>query len=63
MRHLGYVPLRRLSDVLLRRRWVFDTYPRRHWDVQRDVVTTSPRRLVAGWKAVFLLCFGIRPVL
>ena len=27
----------------------FETYLRRHWDVQRDVVTTSPRRLVAGW--------------
>ena len=28
----------------------FETYLRRHWDVQRDVVTTSPRRLVAGWE-------------
>ena len=27
----------------------FETYLRRHWDVQRDVVTTSLRRLVAGW--------------
>ena len=27
----------------------FETYLRRRWDVQRDVVTTSPRRLVAGW--------------
>ena len=26
----------------------FETYLRRHWDVQRDDVTTSPRRLVAG---------------
>ena len=98
----GYVPLRRLSDVALRRHWVFhlrlvwdvvetywwdivitsqwdvittyqqdvvktyhwdvlaafhwdvvgvsfETYLRRYWDVQRDVATTSPRRLVAGW--------------
>ena len=27
----------------------FGTHLRRHWDVQRDVVTTSPRRFVAGW--------------
>ena len=27
----------------------FETYLRRHWDVQRDVVKTLPRRLVAGW--------------
>ena len=27
----------------------FETYMRRCWDVQRDVVTTSPQRLVAGW--------------
>ena len=28
----------------------FETFLRRHWEVQRDVVTTSPRRLVAGWE-------------
>ena len=27
----------------------FETYLRRHWDVQRDVAATSPRRLNAGW--------------
>ena len=27
----------------------FETYLRRHWDVQRDVLTTSPWRLVPGW--------------
>ena len=27
----------------------FGTYLRRHWDVQRDVITTSPRSLNAGW--------------
>ena len=26
----------------------FETFLRRHWDVQRDVDTTSPRRCVAG---------------
>ena len=29
----------------------FETYLRRRWDVQRDVVTTSPWRLVTGWVA------------
>ena len=28
----------------------FETYLRRHWDLQRDILTTSPRRLVAGWE-------------
>ena len=32
----------------------FETYLRRRWDVERDVVPTSPRRLVAGWEVVFL---------
>ena len=27
----------------------FETYLRRCWDVQRDVVTTSPQHRVAGW--------------
>ena len=27
----------------------FETYLQRHCDVQTDVVTTLPRRLVAGW--------------
>ena len=27
----------------------FGTYLRRRWDVQRDVVTTPPQRLTAGW--------------
>ena len=31
----------------------FEKYLRRHWNVQRDVVTTSSRRLVAGWVATF----------
>ena len=37
------VPLRRLGNVPVRRRWVF------HLRLTCDVVTTSPRRLVAGW--------------
>ena len=28
----------------------FETYLRRHWNVQRDVAATSPRRLNAGWE-------------
>ena len=40
------VPLKPLGDVSLRRRWVF--HLRLRWDVQRDVVTTSPRRLRVG---------------
>ena len=27
----------------------FETYLRRRWDVQRDAVTSSPRRLIVGW--------------
>ena len=30
----------------------FETYLRRRWDVQKDIVTTLPRRLVAGWEVV-----------
>ena len=41
---------RRSNKILWRRTTVsFETYLRRRWDVQRDVVTTSLRRLVAGW--------------
>ena len=40
------VPLRRLGDVPPRRFWVFHLS---HWAVPRDVVTMSPRRLVAEW--------------
>ena len=32
----------------------FGTYLPRSWDVQRDVVPTSPRRLNAGWTATFI---------
>ena len=50
IRRRGDVPLRRLVDAPSRRRWVF--HLGRTCDVAemyRDVVTTSPRRLVAGW--------------
>ena len=30
----------------------FETYLRRHWNVQREVASTSLRRLVAGWVMV-----------
>ena len=29
----------------------FETYLRRCWDVQRDVLTTSPQCLATGWVA------------
>ena len=32
----------------------FETYLHRRWDVQRDVVTTLPGRLFAGWGNSFL---------
>ena len=35
----------------------FERYLRRHWDVQRDVVTTSLRRLVAGWEGHFYVSY------
>ena len=45
-------PIRRREDVPLRRRWVF--HLRRTCDIvgtqrERDVATTSQRRLVARW--------------
>ena len=43
---LWRLPLWRIGDVL---GVSFGTYLQRRWDVQRDVVTTSPQRLVAGW--------------
>ena len=46
--HRGYVPLRRLGDVPLRR-LSFEMHLLCRWDAQRGVVTTSPRRLIAGW--------------
>ena len=53
MRRHHDVPIRRREDVLLRRRWVF--HLGHACDVTgtyRDVVTTSPRRFVAGWVGV-----------
>ena len=32
----------------------FETYLQRHWDVQRDVVTMLPRRLLAGWDPSYM---------
>ena len=31
---------------------IFETYLRLHWNVQREVATTSLQRLVAGWVMV-----------
>ena len=48
------VPLRRLGDVSLRRRCVFHLRPTCDvTETQRDVVTTSLRRLVVGWEFFF----------
>ena len=54
IRRRGDVPLRRLGDVPTRRRWVFHLG---RTCVQRDVVTTSPRRHIAGWVLDVLLCW------
>ena len=35
----------------------FETYLRRRWDLQRDVVTMSPRCLVAGWESIWCLLY------
>ena len=47
IRRRGDAPLRHLGDVPVRRSWNF--HLTRRSDVQRVVVTTSPRRLAAGW--------------
>ena len=47
---LGDVPLRCLGDVPTSLGASFETYLQRCWDVQRDVVTTSLRRLLARWE-------------
>ena len=53
--HTNKTSWRRTTETSLRRSTEtslgvsFETYLRRRWEVQRDIVTTSPRRLVAGW--------------
>ena len=37
----------------------FETYLQRHRNLQRGVVTTSPRRLVAGWAVISSVVKGI----
>ena len=59
LRRCRDIPIRPREDIPLRRlatfHWdvvgcvSFETYLQRCWDVQTDVVATSPRRLVAGW--------------
>ena len=50
-----YVQLKHHQDVPIRRRgneplrYLGDVPPRRCWAVQKDVVMTSPQRLVARW--------------
>ena len=54
-RHTNKTSWRRTTETSWRRSTEtslgvsFETYLRRRWDVQRDIVTTSPRRLFAGW--------------
>ena len=55
LRHSNKTPWRRTSETSWRRSIKtsmvvsFGTYQRRSWEVQSDVVTTSARRLNAGW--------------
>ena len=64
-RHISKTPRRPTTDTFSRRSTEtllgvsFETYLRRHWDVQRNVVTTSPRRLVVGWVVSFSLCIKL----
>ena len=51
-RHTNKMSWRRTTETSLG--VSFETYLRRCWDVQRDVVTTSPRRLIAGWDTRYL---------
>ena len=44
----------------------FETHLRRCWDLQRDVITTSSRRLVVGWvvkNVIYLIILILWPVL
>ena len=60
IRRRGDVPLRRLGDVPSRLRWVF--YLGRRWDVQRDIITTSPRHPNAGWKTSNEIAIRFQPL-
>ena len=51
-RHTTETPWRRSTETLLG--VSFETYTQRCWDVQRDVVATSPQRLIAGWHNIVL---------
>ena len=57
--HTNKTSWRRTTETSWRRstetslRVSFGTYLQRRWDVQKDVVTTSPRRLFAGWAINF----------
>ena len=60
IRRRGDVLLRRLGDVPSRLRWVF--YLGRRWDVQRDIIATSPRHLNAGWKTSNEIAIRFQPL-
>ena len=61
LRRSNKMLLRRTTETFWRRSIAtslgvsFGTYLRRRWDVQRDVVTMSPRRLNAGWVLISIL--------
>ena len=54
-RHTNKTSWRRTTETSLG--VSFETYLPRCWDVQRDVITRSLRRLVAGWVVPFVLFF------
>ena len=64
-RHTNKMSWRRTTETSWRRSTEtslgvsFETYLLHCWDVQRDVVTTSPRRLVVGWVIWGSYCFNL----
>ena len=64
-RYTNKTPWRRTTETSWRRSTEmslgvsFETYLRHRWDVQRDVVTTSPWRLFAGWVMMIMLFYSI----
>ena len=59
--HSKFTQCRRTTETFWRRSTEtslgvsFETYLWRRWDVQRDVITTSPRRLISGWICSFYM--------
>ena len=55
--HANKTPWKRTTETSLSAS--FETNLRRHCVVQRDVITTSPPRLVAGWDVTYFDSFGV----